>query len=267
MRRVPRLRWLVVAQALPVVMTDHGRAGGALGPVAAGAVVAGRERAAVRLRAGQDVVPVRRVAAAVDHLAFFIERALLGELVVGAVQIVDVLRDRLALGVLPGAASDPVAGVDGTVALRAQIGAPGLAAGACHLRQLLAVPIGAIEAAEIGALAGAGAGDEEAHVGLLRVDSGAQAERQRCDRGSSDRQAHLRGHGSCSRHWLISDRKRGLRADANMNTRGAEFFHFTDNCMALHAPGTRPRPSSTAAAFAKVAGRARTEKQDFATDR
>ena len=89
------------------------------------------ERRAVRLRAGEDVVPVRRVAAAVDHLALLGQRGLLADLVVGAVQIVDVLRDHLALGVLPRAVADAVAGVDGCPgALRAQIGAPGLAAGA-----------------------------------------------------------------------------------------------------------------------------------------
>src|SRR5213593_4984185 len=67
-RRVPGLRRVVVAQALSIVMADHRRPLAALRPVAAGAILAGRERGAVRLGAGQDVVHVRRVAAPVDHL-------------------------------------------------------------------------------------------------------------------------------------------------------------------------------------------------------
>src|SRR5437016_11555757 len=58
MRRVPGLRRVVVAQALPVVMPDHRGALAALGPVAAGAILTGRERGAVGLRSGQDVVHV-----------------------------------------------------------------------------------------------------------------------------------------------------------------------------------------------------------------
>src|SRR4029079_15688715 len=58
MRRIPGLRRVIVAQSLPVVVPDHGRASAALGPVAAGAVFTGRKRPPVRLRAGQDVVAV-----------------------------------------------------------------------------------------------------------------------------------------------------------------------------------------------------------------
>ena len=102
--------------------------GAALGPVAARLVVAGRERRAVRLRAGQDVVLVRRVAAAVDDLALFGERGLLGE-VVGAVQLRDVLGDDDALGVLPRAAADAILGVDGAARpCVLQVGVPRLAA-------------------------------------------------------------------------------------------------------------------------------------------
>src|SRR5262245_18922318 len=103
MRRVPRLRGVVVAQADAVDVADHRGALPALGPVAAGLVVAGRNRGAVRLRAGQCVIHVRRVAAAVDHVALFGERGLLGEVVVRAVQVGNVLRDRDTLGVLPRA--------------------------------------------------------------------------------------------------------------------------------------------------------------------
>src|SRR5439155_6201308 len=53
MRRVPRLRRFVVAQAHAVVVAADRRALGALPPVATRPVVAGRKRPAVGLRAGQ----------------------------------------------------------------------------------------------------------------------------------------------------------------------------------------------------------------------
>src|SRR5258705_13801571 len=59
MRGIPRPCWRVVAQPLAVDVADHGRALGAAGPVAAGAILTGRESAAFRGRAGQDVVTVR----------------------------------------------------------------------------------------------------------------------------------------------------------------------------------------------------------------
>src|SRR5690242_18341348 len=81
MRRIPRLRGLVVAQPLAVDMPDHRGALGALGPVAAGPIFTRRECGAVRLRAGERIVAIRRVAAAVDHLALLAQRGLLGEVV------------------------------------------------------------------------------------------------------------------------------------------------------------------------------------------
>ena len=51
-------------------MAEHRRAlGAAPRPVAAGAVLADAEGGAVGLRPGEEIVPVRRVAAAVDDLA------------------------------------------------------------------------------------------------------------------------------------------------------------------------------------------------------
>src|SRR5262249_60584989 len=109
-------------------------------------------------------VKVRRVADAGDHRAPLGQRHLHSELVVVAVQVVDVLRDDLALEVLPGALADAVAGIDRGLAARllgAQVRPPGLAAGAGGIRQGLALAIRALEAAEIRALAGSRAGDEE----------------------------------------------------------------------------------------------------------
>src|SRR5919109_4019984 len=147
MRRVPGFGGRIVAQAHAVVMADHRGPVAAAGPVAAGPVLAGRERGAVRLRAGQDVVPVGAVAAAVDLLAVLVERGALVE-VVGAVQLVDIGGDHCALGVLPRPLADPVARVLRGRAVRvlgAEIGAPGLAAGPDRLRQLLAVGVGTLQ--------------------------------------------------------------------------------------------------------------------------
>src|SRR5436305_2074980 len=138
-------------------------------PVLAGAVVAAGERGAVRLRSGQHVMAVRRVAAAVDDLALFAERSLLGE-VVGAMQLAEILGDHHALGVLPRTLADAVARVLRGLAvggLRRQIRAPGFRARARRLRQRLAIIVGARKAAEIAAIADAGAGDEKRGAGAL----------------------------------------------------------------------------------------------------
>ena len=125
-------------------MADDRAALGAAGPVAAGLVVARREGTAVRHRAGQRVMLVRGVAAAVDDVAFLGQRGLLGQ-VVGGVQFVEILGDDNPLGVLPRPLADAVAGVDRRLAvgrLGAEIGVPGMGAGAGRLGQLLALPVG-----------------------------------------------------------------------------------------------------------------------------
>src|ERR1700738_3789877 len=79
MRGVPRLRSIVVAQALAVDVAEHCRSLRRTRPVLAGAVLTGSERGAIGLRSRQRVVAVRRIAAAVDDFAFFGKRGLLGE--------------------------------------------------------------------------------------------------------------------------------------------------------------------------------------------
>jgi len=76
MRGIPRLGRRGIVEPHAVVMTDHRRARPALGPVAAGAVVADGEGGAIRLRAGEDVMHVRRVAAAVHDSAPLGQRGL-----------------------------------------------------------------------------------------------------------------------------------------------------------------------------------------------
>src|ERR1700681_4185814 len=106
---------------------------------------------------------VRRVAHAGNDKAALGHRSAHAQLVVVAVQIVDVLGDDVTLEVLPRTVADAVARVDRRLAvgvLGTQIGPPGFAPRAVALGQLLAVAVGALEAAEIAALAGPGAGDE-----------------------------------------------------------------------------------------------------------
>src|SRR6185437_6419839 len=169
MRRVPGMRGLVVAQPLAVVVAEHHRALRRARVVLAGVVGAVGEGRPVRPGAGEDVVPVRLVAAAVDDLALLREVVLLGQLVVRAVQIGNAGGDDDALGVGPGALADAVARVHRAGALRGQIGVPGLAARAGGLREALAVRVGAGETAEVRAFARTVAGDEEGHAGLLRL--------------------------------------------------------------------------------------------------
>jgi len=67
--------------------------------------------------------------------------------------------------------SDAIARIDRRLTvdrLRAEIGAPCAASGPDGLRQLLTDPIRPLQAAEIGTLAGPGAGHKETHICLLR---------------------------------------------------------------------------------------------------
>src|SRR4029077_516389 len=116
-RAVPGFRGLVVAKTPAIGMAQHCRALRARRPVLAGAIVRAGERGTVRLRAREDVMPVRLVADAVVDVALLAECRLLGEIVGGAVQVSDVLGDHDALGILPGSLADAVARIDGRLAV------------------------------------------------------------------------------------------------------------------------------------------------------
>jgi hypothetical protein len=77
-----------------------------------------------------------------------------------------------------GPGPDAVLGVHGVGALRAEIGAPRLACGAGGLGKPRALRIGAGEPAEVAALAGAVADDEERHGSLLRLRRRSHSERE-----------------------------------------------------------------------------------------
>src|SRR5262245_9628074 len=149
-------------------MPEHRGAFGAARPVLARPILTGGESRAVRLRASEDIVLVGLIAATVDRLSLLGERGLLVQLVTGAVQAGHAGGNRLALGVLPRTLADAIAGVGGRLTplgLGREIGAPGVRAraGTGGLSERLALLVGAGEAAEISALARAGAGDEERH--------------------------------------------------------------------------------------------------------
>src|SRR5258707_13398854 len=163
-RGVPGALELVVGAAAAVDVAEFGLAEFAARPVVAGQVHVAGERSAVGLRAGQGVVIVRRIAETRNPGAALGERVVGGELVVGAVQVLDAGRDHHALGVLPRALADAVAridGLDGRGLGAAEIGPPRLVAGACRGGERLAVGVGARKPAKIAALARTGAGDEE----------------------------------------------------------------------------------------------------------
>src|SRR5690606_17956700 len=170
-----------IVQAHPVVVPDEGRAAAAARPVAAGAILGTGEGRPVRLRTGEDVVAIGGVAPTVDHLALLRQGRLLADRV-GPMQLLQVLGDDLALRVLPRSLADAITRIDRrrtACGARAEIGAPGPLARTGGGRERGTVPIRTLQAAEVGSLAGAGAGDEEAHLRGLRGSRGADAQAER----------------------------------------------------------------------------------------
>ncbi len=148
---------------------------------------------------------VRRIAAALDHLALLGQGGLLVDIVVLGVQVAHALRDHHALGVAPRAFADAAARVHAQIAsrqCRAQVRAPVRVLGARRLGERRAMRIGAFQTAEIGALARTHAGHEERHVHLLSLHRRCHAQGRRdenaCYRNS--RKAHLTS--VCNVSWL-----------------------------------------------------------------
>lgn len=166
-------------------MADEGAAIAVIRPIAARP---GGHRYAIGIGAGQNVVTIGLIATSIDLFALFIQPGLFADFIAIAVQRVEGVGDHYSLGVEPRAVADAVAGIDraGT-----EIGPPGLAGNAGGLGEDPALAVGACKSAEIGAVARALAGDEEAHRGILGV-SRPRARRQ-------DRRA---GDDNC---WFIHD--------------------------------------------------------------
>lgn len=158
------------------MVPQHGRGiGSVAGPVAAGPVA---ERAgiggAVQPRSGQDVVFVRAVAAPFDRLPPLVDRGQPGQIVVAGMQIVHILRYHHAVCVIPWAGTDTVTRIDEIRivqgrGLGAEIGAPGAVARARFGGQRLTMAVGPFKPAQISALSGAAAGQEEAHARIRRL--------------------------------------------------------------------------------------------------
>ena len=104
---------------------------------------------------------------------------------------------------LPRPLADPIPCVDGRFAvgcLRRQISVPGLRSRARSLRQRLTMIVGARESAEIAAIADAGAGHEEAHVGRLRMGRLSRCRRQHC---GGQTKANSRNDPVCRNHRFL----------------------------------------------------------------
>src|SRR5206468_3359170 len=124
MRRVPRA--VVAALLVRVAELGAAYAVGVARPVAAGVVHAVGIGSAVGLRAGENIVLVRRIADAVGDGALVVERNLLAERVANtglldgvSVELGDVLCDPLSPLIEPRPVADAIACVDGASALRA----------------------------------------------------------------------------------------------------------------------------------------------------
>jgi hypothetical protein len=108
-------------------------------------------------------VTIRAVAPAIDDAALFVELGLLGQVVGIGMQMVDIRRYLHAFRVVPRTRADAITRVDAAAASRREVGAPVLVAGADCSGQFPAMRIGAIEAAEVGTIAGTVTGQEKAH--------------------------------------------------------------------------------------------------------
>src|SRR5450631_4266390 len=190
-------------------MTEHDRALRAARVVLAGHVLVVGKGFAVRRRAGEDVMPVWRIAAPVDDLAFFRKIVCLAELVVGAVQIVDARRNHHTFGIRPRTLADAVACVYGTGALRREISVPSLGSRARGSGKRLAMLVGAGQTAEIGAFSAAHTGHKKTHIGLLRMRGTQQSQtddQRRADPNCSHRTYSLVG----------AARRRAIREDLHL---------------------------------------------------
>ena len=120
------------------MMSDHRTTVAAARPI----VTRGIRNGAVEVRPGQNVVPVRRIAAAVYHGAGFGEHSLLGQVVV-AVQLIGHSRPLSRRATLcHGSSANPISRIDRPfVAARrcAQVGPPHAIRGTRGRRELLAV--------------------------------------------------------------------------------------------------------------------------------
>src|SRR5437764_86208 len=93
-------------------MADLRAARAARRPVAAREIVGPGERSPIRTRSGEDVVLIRPIAEAIDRITAFGQRRLFADRGPAAMKLLNVHRDEISQGVVPGPRADPIAGVD-----------------------------------------------------------------------------------------------------------------------------------------------------------
>lgn len=76
-----------VAAAVAIMVTDHGTAGVAAGPVITGAVLAGWKRSAEGIRSSEDVMPIGLVAAAVHNVSALVNGGVFVEVIAVALVV------------------------------------------------------------------------------------------------------------------------------------------------------------------------------------
>ena len=109
--RVPGGR--VRTAALAIVVPYLSAALAVARPVLAGVVFLTSKSRAVCLGAGEDIVKIGLVAAAVHHVACFGKGVRLTQLITGAVKVSNTHSDDCTLGIVPGSWPDPAARVYG----------------------------------------------------------------------------------------------------------------------------------------------------------
>lgn len=173
------------------MMAEPGFSIAAARPVVAGHVFASRVRRAVRLRACQNIVPVRSVSAPGYPSASLVDHRHDGKPMSHTVKLVDVIPDQSALSVMPWARADTVPRVYRVWALRAEVSTPGTVAGTHFGRQPLTERVGSGYAPQVGSFARAIARNEESHgSGLWALRQG-QPEAQQNDRDHADSRYRL----------------------------------------------------------------------------
>lgn len=104
----------------------------------------------------------------VDKLAIFVERRRLQNIRAN-MQLIQIIRDQDAFGIVPGTGADAIACRDTTLSLLlgAKIGTLCLAFDSCRFCQRYTMSVGTFEAAKISAIARPLACDEKAHASVL----------------------------------------------------------------------------------------------------
>lgn len=144
------------------MMTDSGFVVvGAARPVITGHVLAISIGRSVGLRAGENVMPVGRITAAGYGSTSLVDRSISAHPVEHGVKLIHVRCNAVAIGIEPGARSDSVPSIYGTIALCAEVGTPGGIAPVDTFRQALADGIGSLKSPQVSAIAGTCAGQKK----------------------------------------------------------------------------------------------------------